>query len=287
MSQPYIHKFNRIAVIGKGAVGQAIINGLTDELGCRARVYDSSNIETAYDEYFDLVIYAGVKASKIEADKHPSNDLLHCKRAYDILSKIRSDRKILISTIDASDMFGSRSEYGNNRRAIETLIMNSESHKNTQILRLPALYGSTVYKNAWHDAVTGADDVKLTGSTADNIERARKARPEAHFNILSTIRRDSIFAWYNLDDIIETLGQVLQIPDKLVQVVSYDDFNPNGIVAEHGDLMRAFGYSDVETLAAGANYLNYYKALLDSAARLLFERTDKSLFDPAWKESVK
>ena len=287
MTQPYIHKFNRIAVIGKGAVGQAIINGLTDEFGCRARVYDSSNIETAYDEYFDLVIYAGVKASKIEADKHPSNDLLHCKRAYDILSKIRSDRKILISTIDASDMFGSRSEYGNNRREIEKLIMNSESHKNTQILRLPALYGSTVYKNAWHDAVTGADDVKLTGSTADNIERARKARPDAHFNILSTIRRDSIFAWYNLDDIIETLGQVLQIQDKLVQVVSYDDFNPNGIVAEHGALMRAFGYSDVETLAAGANYINYCEALLDSSARLLFERTDKSLFDPAWKESNK
>lgn len=287
MTQPYIHKFNRIAVIGKGAVGQAIINGLTDEFGCRARVYDSSNIETAYEEYFDLVIYAGVKASKIEADKNPSNDLLHCKRAYDILSKIRSDRKILISTIDASDMFGSRSEYGNNRREIEKLIMNSESHKNTQILRLPALYGSTVYKNAWHDAVTGADDVKLKGSTADNIERARKARPEAHFNILSTIRRDSIFAWYNLDDIIETLGQVLQILDKLVQVVSYDDFNPNGIVAEHGDLMRAFGYSDVETLAAGASYINYYKALLDSAARLLFERTDKSLFDLAWKESAK
>ena len=287
MTQPYIHKFNLIAVIGKGAVGQAIINGLTDELGCRARVYDSSNIETAYEEYFDLVIYAGVKASKIEADKNPSNDLLHCKRAYDILSKIRSDRKILISTIDASDKFSHQSEYGKNRRVLEELVMNSDQHANTQILRLPALYGSTVYKNAWHDAVTGADDVKLVGSTADNIERARNARPEARFNILSTIRRDSIFAWYNLDDIIETIGQVLQIPDKLVQVVSYDDFNPNGIVVSHDDLMRAFGYSDVETLAAGTNYLNYYKALLDSANRLLFERTDKSLFDQTWKESNK
>lgn len=287
MTQPYIHKFNLIAVIGKGAVGQAIINGLTDELGCRARVYDSSNIETAYEEYFDLVIYAGVKASKIEADKNPSNDLLHCKRAYDILSKIRSDRKILISTIDASDKFSHQSEYGKNRRVLEELVMNSDQHANTQILRLPALYGSTVYKNAWHDAVTGADDVKLVGSTADNIEQARNARPEARFNILSTIRRDSIFAWYNLDDIIETIGQVLQIPDKLVQVVSYDDFNPNGIVVSHDDLMRAFGYSDVETLAAGTNYLNYYKALLDSANRLLFERTDKSLFDQTWKESNK
>lgn len=287
MTQPYIRKFNLIAVIGKGAVGQAIINGLTDELGCRARVYDSSNIETAYEEYFDLVIYAGVKASKIEADKNPSNDLLHCKRAYDILSKIRSDRKILISTIDASDKFSHQSEYGKNRRVLEELVMNSDQHANTQILRLPALYGSTVYKNAWHDAVTGADDVKLVGSTADNIERARNARPEARFNILSTIRRDSIFAWYNLDDIIETIGQVLQIPDKLVQVVSYDDFNPNGIVVSHDDLMRAFGYSDVETLAAGTNYLNYYKALLDSANRLLFERTDKSLFDQTWKESNK
>lgn len=287
MTQPYIHKFNLIAVIGKGAVGQAIIDGLTDELGCRARVYDSSNIETAYEEYFDLVIYAGVKASKIEADKNPSNDLLHCKRAYDILSKIRSDRKILISTIDASDKFSHQSEYGKNRRVLEELVMNSDQHANTQILRLPALYGSTVYKNAWHDAVTGADDVKLVGSTADNIERARNARPEARFNILSTIRRDSIFAWYNLDDIIETIGQVLQIPDKLVQVVSYDDFNPNGIVVSHDDLMRAFGYSDVETLAADTNYLNYYKALLDSANRLLFERTDKSLFDQTWKESNK
>lgn len=284
MSKTLIDKYKRIAVVGKGAVGQAIINGLTDEFGCRARIYDSSNIETAYEDYFDLVIYAGIKASKIMADSSPGQDLRHCKRAYDTLCKIKADRKILISTIDASDTFRSRSDYGKNRRNIERLILENAHHSNVQILRLPALYGSTVYKNSWYDAISGADEVQLTGMTAKNVKQAKDARPECHFNILSTIRRDSMFAWYNLDDILLTIDNVLQSDAQLVQAVSYDSERPNGFVIEHDELMRELGYSNVETLPIGANYVNYCNALTDDEARLMFERTDKSLFDPVWKE---
>ena len=284
MPKTLIDQYKRIAVVGKGAVGQAIINDLTDEFGCRARVYDSYNIETAYEDYFDLVIYAGIKASKIMADSRPGQDLRHCKRAYDTLCKIKADRKILISTIDASDAFRSRSDYGKNRRNIERLILENAHHSNVQILRLPALYGSTVYKNSWYDAISGADDVQLTGMTAKNVKQAKDARPECHFNILSTIRRDSMFAWYNLDDILLTIDNVLKSDAQLVQAVSYDSEYPNGYVIEHDDLMRKLGYAGVETLTIGANYVNYCNALTDDKARLMFERTDKSLFDPAWKE---
>lgn len=284
MPKTLIDKYKRIAVVGKGAVGQAIINGLTDEFGCRARIYDSSNIETAYEDYFDLVIYAGIKASKIIADSSPGQDLRHCKRAYDTLCKIKADRKILISTIDASDTFRSRSDYGKNRRNIERLILENAHHSNVQILRLPALYGSTVYKNSWYDAISGADEVQLTGMTAKNVKQAKDARPECHFNILSTIRRDSMFAWYNLDDILLTIDNVLQSDAQLVQAVSYDSERPNGFVIEHDELMRELGYSNVETLPIGANYVNYCNALTDDSARLMFERTDKSLFDSSWKE---
>lgn len=284
MSKLRVNEYKRIAVVGKGAVGQAIINGLTDEYGCRARVYDSSNIETAYEDYFDLVIYAGIKASKIMADSSPGQDLRHCKRAYDTLCKIKADRKILISTIDASDTFRSRSDYGKNRRNIERLILENAHHSNVQILRLPALYGSTVYKNSWYDAISGADEVQLTGMAAKNVKQAKDARPECHFNILSTIRRDSMFAWYNLDDILLTIDNVLQSDAQLVQAVSYDSERPNGFVIEHDELMRELGYSNVETLSIGANYVNYCNALVDDEARLMFERTNKSLFDPVWKE---
>lgn len=284
MPKTLIDKYKRIAVVGKGAVGQAIINGLTDEFGCRARIYDSSNIETAYEDYFDLVIYAGIKASKIMADSRPVQDLRHCKRAYDTLCKIKADRKILISTIDASDAFRSRSDYGKNRRNIERLILENTHNSNVQILRLPALYGSTVYKNSWYDAISGADDAQLTGMTAKNVKQAKDARPECHFNILSTIRRDSMFAWYNLDDILSTIDNVLKSDSQLVQAVSYDSEYPNGFVIEHDDLMRKLGYAGVETLPIGANYVNYCNALTDDSARLMFERTDKSLFDSSWKE---
>lgn len=285
MSKTLIDKYKRIAVVGKGAVGQAIINGLTGEFGCRARIYDSSNIETAYEDYFDLVIYAGIKASKIMADSKPGQDLRHCKRAYDTLCKIKADRKILISTIDASDAFRSRSDYGKNRRNIERLILENAHHSNVQILRLPALYGSTVYKNSWYDAISGADDVQLTGMTAKNVKQAKDARPECHFNILSTIRRDSMFAWYNLDDILLTIDNVLKSDAQLVQAVSYDSEYPNGYVIEHDDLMRKLGYAGVETLPIGANYVNYCNALTEDTARLMFERTGKSLFDSSWKEN--
>ena len=284
MLKSRISECTRIAVIGKGAVGQAIITGLTDEFGCRARVYDSSNIEAAYENYFDLVIYAGVKASKIMADSRPGQDLRHCRRAYDTLCKIKADRKILISTIDASDAFGDRSDYGKNRRNLERLILENAHHSNVQILRLPALYGSTVYKNSWYDAISGADEVQLTGMTAENVKQAKDARPECHFNILSTIRRDSMYAWYNLDDILSTLDNVLRSDAQLVQAVSYDSEYPNGFVIEHDDLMRELGYANVETLPIGANYVNYCNALTDDKARLMFERTDKSMFDSVWKE---
>ena len=284
MSKTLIDNYKRIAVVGKGAVGQAIINGLTDEFGCRARIYDSSNIETAYEDYFDLVIYAGIKASKIMADSRPAQDLRHCKRAYDTLCKIKADRKILISTIDASDAFRSRSDYGKNRRNIERLILENAHHSNVQILRLPALYGSTVYKNSWYDAISGADDVQLTGMTAKNVQQAKDARPVCNFNIFTKINRDSMFAWYTLDDILSTIDNVLKSDSQLVQAVSYDSEYPNGFVIEHDDLMRKLGYAGVETLPIGANYVNYCNALTDDKARLMFERTDKSLFDPAWKE---
>lgn len=287
LSRLFSKRYKRIAIVGKGAVGSAIMQNL-DEIGVEYDAFDSSNIEEIFKECYDLMIYSGVNASKYYADRNSIEDKLHCLRAYDIFKNICSDHKILISTIDASDSFDQSTAYGDNRRLLELKIMKDEDlSKNSKILRLPALYGSTVKKNAWYDAVKGADSIVLNDDLESKIDlECRKFNTERKdYNILSFVNPDSDFAWYHLDTILNTIARVTESDEILHQVISYDNDHKSGLMLSHKELIERLGY-DVEFIS-DSKTLEYDSALFDESVYLMFEKSERSMFDDAWKEILK
>ena len=287
LSRLFSKRYKRIAIVGKGAVGSAIMQNL-DEIGVEYDSFDSSNIEEIFKECYDLMIYSGVNASKYYADRNPIEDKLHCLRAYDIFKNICSDHKILISTIDASDSFDQSTAYGDNRRLLELKIMKDEDlSKNSKILRLSALYGSTVKKNAWYDAVKGADSIVLNDDLESKIDlECRKFNTERKdYNILSFVNPDSDFAWYHLDTILNTIARVTESDEILHQVISYDNDHKSGLMLSHKELIERLGY-DVEFIS-DSKTLEYDSALFDESVYLMFEKSERSMFDDAWKEILK
>lgn len=289
LSRLFSKRYEKIAIVGKGAVGSAIMKSLED-LEIEYDAFDSSNIEEIFKECYNLMIYSGVNASKYYADKNPIEDRLHCLRAYDIFKNICADQKILISTIDASSAFDQASSYGDNRRLLELKILKDEELSDkSKILRLPALYGSTVKKNAWYDSIRGADSINLSDDLVNRIDleckRSRSTANRSDYNILSFVNPRSDFAWYHLDTILHTIARVTESDESLNQVVSYDDTYKSGILLTHQELIDRFGY-EVEFIR-DSKILEYHKALFDQEVYLIFEKSSKSIFDDYWKEILK
>lgn len=174
----------RIALVGKGAVGKSIYDALHQS--CESiDVFDSSNIQDAFEQQYDLLIYAGVPGVKYVANANPSRDLEAMYVARDNISSIKATRKILISTIDAAFPFEhhSATAYGNNRRFLETLLI-----EHCQILRLPSLFGKHVCKNSWYDLMKDSFPATLDDSYFDKLRHELQAIQEAdksysHFSI--------------------------------------------------------------------------------------------------------
>lgn len=287
LTKSFSDRYKSIAIVGKGAVGSAIMRSL-DDLDVCYDAYDSSNIEMIFEKRYDLLIYSGVNASKYHADRNPINDKLHCLRAYDIFKNIIADEKILISTIDASESFKQSSAYGDNRRMLEIKILqDKELFESSKILRLPALYGSTVKKNAWYDSIKGADSISLNDDLLAKIdfECKRSHLDRRRYNILSFVNPRSEFVWYQLDTILHTIDRVIKSSEHLYQVISYDEEHKSGLMFSHKELIEKLDY-DVEFIS-DSKTLEYSCALFDESVYLMFEKSERSMFDKMWKEILK
>ena len=273
----------KIAIVGKGAVGSAVSRFL-DVINVRYDQFDSSNINQIFEEEYDLLIYAGVRASKYFADRNVEKDYLHCLRAYDTFERIDATEKILISSIDCSDKFEGQSAYGRNRRMLERKVL--ENCDNAKVLRLPALFGTTVKKNAWYDSVKGADRVELSEEYQSRVkeESAKSSLDESRYNILSFVNRSSVFCWYNLDTIGYTIYSILNSKFDLFQCVSYDDENES-LIFKHGEMIEKFGYHDIAEIS-DVKLIDYESVLIDLRVRLIFEKSEVSMFDEIWKEML-
>lgn len=277
------YECRKIAIVGKGAVGSAISRFL-DVIDVRYDQFDSSNIDLIFDEEYDLLIYAGVRASKYFADRNVEKDYLHCLRAYDTFERIDAAEKILISSIDCSDKFDGQSAYGRNRRMLERKVL--ENCRDSKVLRLPALFGATVKKNAWYDSVKGADLVKLSDEYQLRVieESEKTSSKESRYNILSFVNQSSVFCWYNLDTIGYTIYSILNSNSDLFQCVSYDSEN-EALIFTHAEMIEKFGYNDVAEISNVAS-IDYESALIDQNARLIFEKSEISMFNEIWKEML-
>ncbi|WMJ89795.1 NAD(P)-dependent oxidoreductase [Anaerocolumna sp. MB42-C2] len=125
-------------------------------------LYNSKNIESAYDTQPDLLIYSGVRAEKYLANQYPDQDYKLVEEAFENIKKIRAKKVVLISTIDVYKMPVNVDEdtvidiknlqpYGLNRFYLEKWIENE--YENSLIIRLPGLFGDNIKKNFIYDMI--------------------------------------------------------------------------------------------------------------------------------------
>lgn len=159
----------QLAIVGKGAVGQAIANAYVPNPAYEVDVFDKSTIEHAFHKQYDILIYAGVPGVKYLANANPVEDMKAIQIARDNILNIKAHKKVLISTIDAAfDLSDAQSSvYGIHRRMLENMVA-----KSCRIIRLPALFGSTVVKNVWFDLVNQKLPDQLSDSYFEYLKSA-------------------------------------------------------------------------------------------------------------------
>ncbi len=149
-----------ISLVGyTGFVGSNIYEGAKGKI---ERTYNSKNIDEAYGENPDLLIYAGLRAEKYLANNAPEKDKALICQAEDNIKKIDPKKLVLISTIDVFKNPVDVNEtskidienlhpYGYNRYQLELWVR--EKYPDALIIRLPGLFGKNIKKNFIYDYI--------------------------------------------------------------------------------------------------------------------------------------
>lgn len=127
-------------------------------------LYASANIAEIRGQAFDRIVCAGVSAVKWWANKNPEEDLAKIDNLVSHLSHVQADVFTLISTIDIFKTPNGVTEddvpetenlhaYGSNRLYFENFIRGR--FPKVHIVRLPALFGDNLRKNALYDLMNG------------------------------------------------------------------------------------------------------------------------------------
>ena len=124
--------------------------------------YNSTNIEDIRGRAYELVVCAGAPGAKWKANKDPDADRASIERLMSCLASVSADHAVLISTVDVYPepinvneetaiepiQQDQGSPYGRHRLQLERFV--SERFEST-IVRLPALFGPGLKKNAIYD----------------------------------------------------------------------------------------------------------------------------------------
>ncbi|GDX82360.1 hypothetical protein LBMAG42_41710 [Deltaproteobacteria bacterium] len=144
------------ALIGwSGVVGSTIVR----QAPPFEQVFRSTTIGGIGREEYDLVVCAGAPGAKWQANREPEADRASLTRLTAALGGLRCRRFVLISTVDvfaaprgvdeSSAIAAASSPYGRHRRELE--IFANEQFQSVLIVRLPALVGPGLRKNALFD----------------------------------------------------------------------------------------------------------------------------------------
>lgn len=147
----------KILVGYSGFVGSNIY-----EKGKFDAVYDSKNIEEAYNTKPELLVYSGLPAEKYLANNFPEKDMELIYQAQKNIASINPKKIVLISTIDVFKSPINVDEttkidtknlhaYGYNRYQLECWVR--EHFPDALIIRLPALFGINLKKNFIYDLI--------------------------------------------------------------------------------------------------------------------------------------
>ncbi len=222
----------RNAIIGhSGYVGSYLKTKVTN-----CDYYNSQNIDSIRDKNYDVVYFAALPETKWLVNKEPKNDLQNVIKLQNILMTCHIGKFILISTIDVydkknlkqneDDVFFTKEPYGANRRIMEEWVCNN--FLDHHIIRLPALFGIGLKKNALFDLLNNNSFCKI--------------------NPLDT------YQWYYLDDlyddinkcikekipIINLFSEPIMMRDILLDLFVDVDFPPNDVIITY-DFLTKYG----------------------------------------------
>ena len=163
--------------------------------------FNSKNIEQIAGQTFDLVVCAGAPAEKWKANRDPDTDRAAIDRLCAALDGVRARRFVLISTVDVypepRDVDESTEidraaghAYGRHRLLLEDVV---RARFDACVVRLPALFGHGLKKNALYDLL--------------------------HDNEVEKIDPASVFQFYDMRRLHDDVGRALAGGLPLVNLV--------------------------------------------------------------------
>ena len=137
------------------------VGGTLDRAAAFTDRFNSATINSISGRHFDLIVCAGVSAVKYLANRDPDSDRAGIARLTGPLANVTADEFVLISTIDVyPDPEAALDEdavldpaanhaYGRHRLELERWVQDRFAR--VRIIRLPALFGPGLRKNALFD----------------------------------------------------------------------------------------------------------------------------------------
>lgn len=153
--------------------------------------YNSKNIEDIRGCEFDLVVCAGAPGAKWYANEHPDEDFESIVRLLKAIQHVATGKFVLISTIDA---ILPKCPYGKHRADFEALVRHRSDLWDVFVVRLPALFGPGLKKNALYDLMTA--------------QRLHEIAPNATYQ------------WYPLRRLGADLARIIEGGDRTINITS-------------------------------------------------------------------
>ena len=138
-----------------------------------------SNVSQLEGSSTDLLVCSGLPAEKWRANQEPRADWENMASLAQVLTRVRAERAVLISTVDvyqpAVDVteddpaqFNGAGAYGAHRAWFEAFFRSRFPH--ALVMRLPALFAPDVRKNLVHDLLNGRADQWSAVSPASTLQ---------------------------------------------------------------------------------------------------------------------
>ena len=186
-----------------GFIGSNLVKQFKGEFPLNPRgfdkLYNSKNIQEIEGQAFDLLVCAGAPGVKWKANQDPLTDLCNLVELADHINKTQITRLVLISTVDVFDQKNgdednfpdSKEGYGANRAWLEHVLSKEFE---TNIVRLPAMFGSGLRKNALYDLM--------------------------HKQRLNSIGASDTYQWYNVEKLWADIEIVVRENIGAIQLVT-------------------------------------------------------------------
>lgn len=195
-------------------------------------LFNSKNIDEIRGREFDRIICAGVSAVKWLANKEPEADRIGIEKLTDALENVKARQFVLISTVDVypwprgvteadePDLVISQ-PYGKHRRLLEQWVC--DHFEECIIVRLPALFGAGLKKNAIFDLMTGNMTDKISPNGCFQWYPMRRFSDDLEKIVNSDLRLVNIAVEpMRTKDIVERFFKTTAIGPDSLPPVKYD-----------------------------------------------------------------